>query len=116
MDHIEEILHRVPCRADHNTDNEEEGRADIILSENAEMGGFSCIPWTENALRSLRDEGVINVTRDISKSASRDSKRQMIVIGAELCCRSDRERGQSAGWPRGCQADGGERLWGNEGR
>lgn len=69
MDQIENILQQVPCRADHNTDNEEEGRADFILSENAEKGGFSCVPWTENALRALRDEGIINVSKDIGKSA-----------------------------------------------
>lgn len=71
MDYIEEILQQVPCRLDHNIDNEEEGRAGLILSEYAEKGGFSCVPWTENALRALRDAGVINVTKEISKSASR---------------------------------------------
>jgi len=65
MDHIEEILQRVPCRADRNTDNEEEGRIDRILSEYAEKGGFSCVPWTENALRALKDERVINVAKEI---------------------------------------------------
>jgi hypothetical protein len=67
MDRIEEILQQVPCRIDRNTDNEEEGRADLILSEYAEKGGFSCVPWTENALRALRDEGVINVAKEIRK-------------------------------------------------
>jgi hypothetical protein len=69
MDHIEEILQRVPCRADRNTDNEEEGRIDRILSEYAEKGGFSCVPWTENALRALKDERVINVAKEISRVA-----------------------------------------------
>jgi hypothetical protein len=67
MDRIEDILQLVPCRVDHNTDNEEEGRTDLILSEYAEKGGFSCVPWTENALRALRDEGVIHVAEEISK-------------------------------------------------
>jgi hypothetical protein len=71
MDHIEEILQEVPCRVDRSTDNEEEGKIDRILAEYAEKGGFSCVPWTENALKALRDEGVINVTKEISKSASR---------------------------------------------
>ena len=71
MDHIEDILQEVPCRVDRNTDNEEEGRVDLILAEYAEKGGFSCVPWTENALKALRDEGVIKVTKEISKSASR---------------------------------------------
>ena len=61
----------MPCRVDRNTDNEAEGRVDLILAEYAEKGGFSCVPWTENALKALRDEGVINVTKEISKSASR---------------------------------------------
>jgi hypothetical protein len=70
MDHIEEILQEVPCRVDHTIEYEE-GRVDLILAEYAEKGGFSCVPWTENALKALRDEGVINVTKDISKPTSR---------------------------------------------
>jgi len=68
MDRIEEILQQVPCRVDHNNDNEEEGRIDLILSEYAEKGGFSCVPWTENALRALEDNRVIHVAKEISKS------------------------------------------------
>jgi len=64
-DHIEKILKKVPCRADQNSDNEEEGRIDLAVTINPEMGGFSCIPWTENALRALKDKGVIAATRKI---------------------------------------------------
>jgi hypothetical protein len=63
---IEKILKKVPCRADQNSDNEE-GRSDLVVTGNPEMGGFSCVPWTENALRSLRDKGVITVTGEIGK-------------------------------------------------
>lgn len=83
MDHIEEVLQQVPCRADHSTDNEEEGRADVILAEYAEKGGFSCVPWTENALRALRDEGVIKVTKEISKIAFhiiKERERSFLVL------------------------------------
>lgn len=69
IDGVQRVLQQVPCRADHNTDNEEEGRADLTVAEYAEKGGFSCVPWTENALNALRDEGVISVSRDIRKRA-----------------------------------------------
>lgn len=111
IDHIEEVLQQVPCRADRNTDNEEEGRADLILAEYAEKGGFSCVPWTENALKALRDEGVIKVSRDIRKHALLTNKPgELEVPSTNYCCRSDCKRGESASWPRRCQADGGERF------
>jgi hypothetical protein len=81
MDRIEEILQLVPCRVDHDTDNEGEGWTDLILSEYAEKGGFSCVPWTENALRTLRDEGVIHVAKEISKFTPRN------IVGRELSFR-----------------------------
>lgn len=67
MDSIERILRKVPCRADKNADNEEESRTDLVLTGDPEMGGFSCIPWTENALRALRDMGIIEVTKEIGR-------------------------------------------------
>jgi hypothetical protein len=111
IDRMEEVLQRVPCRADQNTDNEEEGRADLILAEYAEKGGFSCVPWTENALKALRDDGVINVSREISKFAIFIHKlREVQVVSTNSCGRSNCKRGESAGWSGGCQVDGGKRL------
>ncbi len=115
IDRVEEVLQQVPCRADHNTDKEEEDRADLALSANAEKGGFSCVPWTENALSALRDEGVIKVNREIRKFALHTmQERRMKAFSSDQCYRSDCKRGESTGWPRGCQANGGKRLRGLE--
>ncbi len=73
VDFMERILQKVPCRAaDQNADNDnddddDEGTAGLHFRGNPDMGGFSCIPWTENALRALRDVGIVDVAKDIGQ-------------------------------------------------
>lgn len=73
MSRVAEVVNNVPFHVESgDSDSEASKRLSVHIKKGLPLlGGYSCILWTEEALRALKRSGIIQMEKDVGKSASR---------------------------------------------